>query len=119
MPLHSGDKLGSYEILGPLGAGGMGVVWKALDRKLGRCVAIKVMKEEAGDLTRLMQEARAAAQLNHPNILTIHEIGEQDGRVFVVTEFIEGRVLSECLSKTGSPIKKALKFAIPVARALE
>src|SRR5437870_10429015 len=120
MPLQAGDKLGSYEILTKLGAGGMGAVWKARDPKLVRMVAIKVLKEdEHGDLTRLVQEARAAAQLNHPNIVTIHEIGEQDGRVFVVMELIDGRVLNEVAGKTGLPLKEALKLVIPIVRALE
>jgi serine/threonine protein kinase len=118
MPLHAGDKLGSYEILARLGAGGMGAVWKARDPKLGRMVAIKVLKdEEHDDLTRLVQEARAAAQLNHPNIVTIHEIGEQDGRVFVVMEFIDGRVLNEFVGKTlGVPSKLLAPSAGTVQR---
>jgi len=119
MPLQVGDRLESYEILAPLGSGGMGAVWKARDTKLGRLVAIKVLKEDHGDLARLIQEARAAAQLNHPNIVTIHEIGEHEGRVFVVMEFIDGRVLNEYIGKKGLPLQEALKFVIPIMRALE
>src|SRR5258707_1778133 len=95
MPLHAGDRLACYEILAPIGAGGMGAVWKARDTKLGRLVAIKVLKHDDGDLGRLVQEARTAAQVNHPNIVTIHEIGEHDGAAFVVMAFTEGRVLLE------------------------
>jgi serine/threonine protein kinase len=114
MPLHAGDQLGSYNILAQLGAGGMGAVWKARDPKLGRFVAIKVLKEEEhGDLTRLVQEAQAAAQLNHPNIVTVHEIGEHDGRMFVVMEFIEGRVLNDCVAKTGCLLEKLLNSLSP------
>src|SRR5260370_40030752 len=114
MALCAGDRLGRYEILAPLGSGGMGAVWKARDTKLGRLIAIKVLKqEEQGDLARLVQEARAAAQLNHPNIVTIHEISEQDGMVFIVMEFIDGRVLNECMGKAGLPVKEALKYAVP------
>src|ERR1044071_2309129 len=119
MPLQVGDRLESYEILAPLGSGGMCAVWKARDTKLGRLVAIKVLKEDHGDLARLIQEARAAAQLNHPNIVTIHEIGEHEGRVFVVMEFIDGRVLNEYIGKKGLPLQEALKFVIPIMRALE
>jgi len=79
MPLHPGDRIRGYEIVAPLGAGGMGAVWKARDARLGRMVAIKVLKDDEGDIPRLVQEARTAAQLNHPNIVTIHEIGEQAG----------------------------------------
>jgi eukaryotic-like serine/threonine-protein kinase len=119
-PLQPGDKLASYELLTLLGSGGMGAVWKARDPRLGRMVAIKVLREEEhGDLTRLIQEARAAAQLNHPNIVTVHEIGEHEGRVFVVMEFIDGRVLSDVFGTGGMPLNDALKFAIPIARALE
>ena len=91
MALSAGDRLGSYEILALLGEGGMGVVWKARDPKLGRLVAIKVIKEagQRDRLERLIQEARAAAQLNHPNVVIVHEIGEQDGLLFVVMEFID------------------------------
>jgi eukaryotic-like serine/threonine-protein kinase len=118
--LQPGERLASYELLALLGSGGMGAVWKARDPRLSRMVAIKVLREEEhGDLGRLIQEARAAAQLNHPNIVTVHEIGEHDGRVFVVMEFIDGRVLSDTFGSGGMPLKDALKLAIPIVRALE
>ena len=119
MRLQPGERLGGYEILAPLGAGGMGAVWKARDSKLGRMVAIKVLKNDDGDLSRLIQEARTAAQLNHPNIVTIHEIGEKDGAVYVVMEMIEGQTLQQHLGSTGLPLSQALEYAGAVARALE
>ena len=86
MPLTPGTKLGPYEILTPLGAGGMGEVYRARDTRLGREVALKILPlsfaGEADRLRRFEQEARAVAALNHPNILAIHDIGEQDGRRF-------------------------------------
>src|SRR5207244_6269655 len=86
MPLSEGSRIGPYEVVAPLGAGGMGEVWRARDPRLGREVAVKVLPEElsADDerLKRFEREARAASALNHPNIVTIHEIGEADGRAF-------------------------------------
>src|SRR6476469_4545703 len=111
MPLHAGDRLGGYEILTSLGAGGMGAVWKARDAKLGRMVAIKVLTNEDGDLSRLIQEARTVAQLTHPNIVTIHEIGEQDGAVYLVMELIEGKTLQQQAGATGFPLSQALEYA--------
>ncbi|HUS06561.1 MAG TPA: protein kinase [Bryobacteraceae bacterium] len=116
-----GSRLGNYEILSPLGSGGMGEVWKARDPKLGRSVAIKVLKETQGaeHLHRLVQEARTSARLNHPNIVTIHEIGEHDGSVYVVMEWIEGQPLSHRIPRAGLPVEEAVRFAIAIARALE
>ena len=83
MPLSAGDRLGRYEILAPLGAGGMGEVYRAHDERLDRDVAIKVLPEEVAEdpdrLARFEREARAAAALNHPNILAVHELGEHEG----------------------------------------
>jgi Tol biopolymer transport system component/tRNA A-37 threonylcarbamoyl transferase component Bud32 len=119
MPLHAGDRLGGYEILDALGAGGMGAVWKARDSKLGRMVAIKVLKNDDGDLPRLIQEARIAAKLNHPNIVTIHEIGEQQGISYVVMEMVDGQTLQHHLVAGGLPLAQAFEYAVAVARALE
>src|SRR5215510_7773121 len=89
-----GGKIGPYQILSPLGAGGMGEVHLALDARLGRKVAVKLLLDEftadAERLRRFEQEARAASTLNHPNIITVHEIGEIEGRRFIVTEYVEG-----------------------------
>jgi eukaryotic-like serine/threonine-protein kinase len=84
MPLSPGDKLGPYEILAPIGAGGMGDVYKAHDTRLGRDVAIKVSQERFSD--RFEREARAVAALNHPNICTLHDVGPN----YLVMEFVEG-----------------------------
>ena len=94
MPLTSGTKLGPYEILAPIGAGGMGEVYRARDTRLGREVALKILPSsftsDADRLRRFEQEARAVAALNHPNILAIHDIGEEGGSPFIVSE-LSGR----------------------------
>ena len=94
-----GRDLGPYRILAILGRGGMGVVYRAEDPRLGREVAIKVLPEEVADepqrLRRFEREARAVGALNHPNILTVHEVGSHDGRAFIVTELLEGDSLHE------------------------
>ena len=99
MTLPAGTRLGSYEILGPIGAGGMGEVYRARDTKLSRDVAIKVLPHElAGDaerLARFEKEARTASALNHPNIVTIYEIGQVDGTSFIAMELVEGKTLRE------------------------
>src|SRR5215470_6164439 len=96
-----GQTLGHYRIESQLGAGGMGVVYRARDTKLGRTVAIKLVSERfAAEPTardRLLREARTASALNHPNICTIHEVGETDGQVYVVMEHVEGRPLNSRL----------------------
>ncbi len=102
MSLFAGTKIGPYDILAPLGAGGMGEVWRARDTRLDREVALKVLPAAAlTDQTaraRLLREARLASKLNHPNICTIHEVGEADGQVFIAMELVEGETLSERLS---------------------
>src|SRR5207245_10326239 len=99
--LSTGTKLGPYEIVAPLGAGGMGEVYRARDTRLGREVAVKVLPEsfskDAGRLRRFEQEARAASQLNHPHIVTVHDFGTQGGGPWVVQELAEGRTLREGL----------------------
>ena len=94
MTLTAGSRLGPYEVLAPLGAGGMGEVYRARDTRLGREVAIKVLPEsfskDPDRLRRFEQEARAASQLNHPNIVTVHDFGTHDGAPYVVQELLEG-----------------------------
>src|ERR1700674_3438369 len=102
MPISTGARLGPYEILAPIGAGGMGEVYRAKDPRLGRDVAIKVLpasfSADADRLRRFEQEARAAGVLNHPNITAVHDIGTADGAPYIVTELLEGETLRERLS---------------------
>ena len=122
MALASGTKLGPYEIQSPLGAGGMGEVYRARDTRLGRDVAIKVLPEalahEADRLRRFEQEARTVAALNHPNILGIHDIGVHDGAPFLVSEFLEGQTLREKLASGPMPARRAIEYALGIAQGL-
>src|SRR5579864_8270205 len=113
MALTAGARLGPYEILSALGSGGMGEVYRARDPRLGREVAIKVLPAEfsadADRLRRFEQEARAAAALNHPNIVTIHSVEEADGTHFLTMEVIEGRSLDGLIPRDGMPLDRLLK----------
>ncbi|HEY1434380.1 MAG TPA: protein kinase, partial [Thermoanaerobaculia bacterium] len=123
MTLEAGSRFGPYEILAPLGAGGMGEVYRARDAKLGREIAIKVLPSATasdGDRRqRFEQEARAASALNHPNILTIHDIGEADGALYIAMELVEGKTLREVLA-SGEPVatKRLLDLAVQTAEGL-
>src|ERR1700685_2668979 len=108
MALSAGDKLGPYEILSPIGAGGMGVVWKARDTRLNRIVAVKRLKGQHS--ARFEQEARAIAALNHPHICQIHDIGPD----YLVLEYIEGEPI-----KGPQTVEEARRLALQVAAALE
>ena len=118
-----GTKVSHYRILEKLGAGGMGEVYLAEDMKLGRKVAIKILSEEyttnKDRLHRFEQEAAAASNLNHPNILTIHEVGSDDGRHFIATEYIDGVTLRRKAAEAPLEIKEILEIAIQIASALE
>jgi eukaryotic-like serine/threonine-protein kinase len=123
MPLPPNTRLGRYEIHSQLGAGGMGEVYLAEDTRLDRKVAVKFLNEEfsrdADKLNRFVQEAKAASALNHPNILTVYEIGEVDGKNYIATEFIAGRTLREQLSPGESiSLNAILKISVQVAEAL-
>jgi eukaryotic-like serine/threonine-protein kinase len=122
MALTSGSKLGPYEILSPLGAGGMGEVYRARDTRLGRDVALKILPEsfarETDRLRRFEQEARAVAALNHPNILAIHDIGEQDGSPFLVSELLEGESLRVALDRGALPQRKTIEYGVQIAQGL-
>jgi Tol biopolymer transport system component len=122
MALTSGTKLGPYEIVSPIGAGGMGVVYRARDTRLGRDVAIKVLPEalahDADRLRRFEQEARSIAALNHPNILEIHDIGAHDGAPFLVSEFLEGQTLRDKLASGPLPVRRAIEYALGFAEGL-
>jgi len=120
--LVAGARIGTFEVLAPLGAGGMGEVYRARDTSLGREVAIKVLPaERLSDpkrRARLVQEARAASALNHPHIVTIYEIGSSDGIDFIVMEYVSGQTLDGRIPKRGMPLREALRVAIPIAEAL-
>jgi len=122
MALTSGTKLGPYEIVSPVAAGGMGEVYRARDTRLGRDVAIKVLPEalanDADRLRRFEQEARTIAALNHPNILGIHDIGVQDGAPFLVSEFLEGQTLRQKLLSGPLPVRRAIEYALGIAQGL-
>jgi Tol biopolymer transport system component len=122
MALTSGTKLGPYEIVSPVGAGGMGEVYRARDTRLGRDVAIKVLPEglahDAERLRRFEQEARTIAALNHPNILGIHDIGAHDGAPFLVSEFLEGVTLRDKLVSGPLPVRRAIEYALGIAEGL-
>ena len=122
MTLSSGSHLGPYEILSPLGAGGMGVVYRAKDSRLDREVAIKVLPtdfaKDADRLRRFEQEARAVARLNHPNILIVHDIGTHEGSPYIVSELLEGETLRERIEQGAQPARKAIDVALQMARGL-
>jgi len=122
MALTAGSKLGPYEIQSLIGAGGMGEVYRAHDSRLERTVAIKVLpasySADRDRLQRFAQEARAAAALNHPNILSIFDIGDHQGSPYVVSELLEGETLRDCLKRGQLSIRKAIDYALQVARGL-
>jgi len=120
--IAGGTKLDHYEIIGQLGEGGMGEVYRARDTKLGRDVAIKVLpaafSEDSERLRRFEQEAQAAGALNHPNILVIHHIGTHQGAPYIVSELLEGETLRERMAGAALPQRKALDYALQVAHGL-
>jgi Tol biopolymer transport system component len=122
MPLTAGVRLGAYEIVDLLGAGGMGEVYRARDARLGREVAIKVLptafSADPDRLHRFEQEARAAAALNHPNVLGVFDIGSHDGAPYVVCELLEGATLRERLHGSALPVRKAIEIGVQIARGL-
>ena len=122
MTLAAGTKLGPYEVVAPLGAGGMGEVYRARDTRLGREVAVKVLPQEVAShserLARFEREARTVAALNHPNIVVLHSIEEQSGTRFLTMELVEGQSLDRVIVPGGLPLAGVLDLAIPLADAL-
>ncbi len=122
MTLPAGTKLGHYEILAPVGAGGMGEVYRARDPRLGRDVAIKVLpasfSKDEDRLRRFEQEARAASLLNHPNITVVYDIGQHEGVPFVVEELLEGETLQATLAGGALPLRKAIGYGLQIAHGL-
>jgi len=122
MTLSAGTRLGPYEVVAPLGAGGMGEVYRATDPRLGREVAVKVLpatfSKDADRLKRFESEARAAGVLNHPGITAVYDFGMEDGAPYIVTELLEGETLRSRLSTGTLPVRKALDYAVQIARGL-
>src|SRR5258708_2392131 len=120
--LSAGQRIGHFEILEKLGAGGMGVVYKARDVQLDRLVALKMLApapaRDAALRSRLLREARAASALNHPNIVTIHEAGSADGVDFIAMEYVTGTTLAGRIPSHGMPLPEALATACSIAAAL-
>src|SRR5437773_9703188 len=114
--------LGPYRIAGVIGEGGMGVVYRARDTRLGRDVAIKVLTHVATEdrerLQRFEQEARATGMLNHPNLLTIYDVGNSDGTPFLVSELLEGETLRDRLDRGAIPPRKSVEVALQIAHGL-
>src|SRR5882724_8837387 len=122
MPLVPSTKLGPYEILAPIGAGGMGEVYRARDTRLGRDIALKILPEsfarESDRLHRFEQEARAVAALNHPNILAVFDIGQHNGSPFLVSELLEGETLRNVLDRGALPQRKIIEYGVQIAQGL-
>src|SRR4051812_48027668 len=122
MTLTPGTQLGPYEIQSPLGAGGMGEVYRARDSRLGRDVAVKILPESfARDSERLHRfelEAHAIAALNYPNILAIYDVGNHNGVPFLVTELLEGESLRDLLDRGALPQRKVIDYGVQIAQGL-
>src|SRR5437870_2204769 len=123
MPLTPGSKLGPYEIIAPVGAGGMGEVYHALDTRLDRAVAIKIV---SGDVIanpelrqRFEREARALSSLSHPHICGLYDIGQENGSDYLVMEYLEGETLSKRLERGALAIRELLKIGVEIADALD
>ena len=123
MPIKSGTKLGPYEILAPVGAGGMGEVYRAKDTRLNRIVAIKVLPSHLSANSQLKQrferEAQAVSSLSHPHICALYDIGQENGTAYLVMEFLEGETLAQRLDKGSLPTEQTLRYGIQIAEALD
>src|SRR5262245_2235172 len=122
MAISAGTQFGPYEILSPLGAGGMGEVWRARDTRLNREVAIKVLPasfaQDADRMRRFKQEALATSALNHPNILTVYDIGDHVGAPYFVAELLEGVELREQMNDGALPVRRSVEYAQQIAAGL-
>src|SRR5215471_13709590 len=120
MEMRPGQHFGPYEILDVLGAGGMGIVYRARDPRLGREVAIKTLPkigvEDPVRLKRFEQEAQASSALNHPNVVTVYDVGEEAGVPYLVTELFQGQTVRQRLREGPIGMRKAIEIAIQVAR---
>src|SRR3979490_3292970 len=123
MTLAAGSKLGPYEIVAPLGAGGMGEVYRARDTRLDRTVALKILPAQfSADpirKQRFEREAKTISSLNHPHICVLHDVGSQDGVDYLVMECVEGETLAKRLEKGALPLEQVLKFGAQIADALD
>ena len=121
--LAAGARLGPYEVLAPLGAGGMGEVYRARDTRLDRAVAIKILPASVADnpqrRERFRREARAISSLTHPHICTLHDVGEQNGVEFLVMEYLAGETLAHRLLRGPMPLEDVLRIALQLADALD
>src|SRR5258706_2633823 len=121
MQLTAGTRLGPYEVLAPIGWGGMGEVYRARDGSLGREIAVKVLPSQAMSaerLQRFLREARAASQLNHPNVVAIHDISEHEGLHFIVMEYVDGNPLSQAIPGNGWDPAVVAGYAMQIAASL-
>src|SRR5262250_1903170 len=123
MSLASGTKLGPYEVIGPLGAGGMGEVYRARDTRLDRTIAIKILpahlSNDPSRKQRFEREAKTISSLNHPHICVLHDVGHQDGIDYLVMECVEGETLAQRLEKGPLPLDQVLKYGAQIADALD
>src|SRR5882762_5097692 len=123
MSLAAGHRLGPYEIVGPLGAGGMGEVYRARDTRLERTVAIKVLPQHMSASPearqRFEREAKTISQLSHPHICALYDVGREGETEYLVMEYLEGQTLSERLGQGGLPLDQTLRYGIEIAEALD
>src|SRR5262249_44445626 len=122
LALSTGTRLGPYEIIALLGAGGMGEVYRARDSRLGRDVALKILPEsfagEGDRLHRFQQEAKAVAALNHPNILAVFDTAQQNGSPYLISELLEGETLRDALHRGSLSQRKAIEYGVQIAQGL-
>src|SRR6202158_1598348 len=119
MGISAGTKLGPYEVVGPLGTGGMGEVYRARDSRLRREVALKMLRDrDPGHRMRLLEEARAASALNHPNILVVYDVGVEHDVPFIVSELVDGGTLRQLLAHGPLPLQELLNVAVQIADGL-